>query len=398
MNLRAMQGRARLAVIFPVFMAGAAAVFWWAQMPEAAPAPAAVVQPVEVTVARVEKREVRIWDEFSGRFEAIERVELRSRVSGEIQAIHFVEGQRVKQGDLLLRVDPAPYAAAVAQAEAQVAAAQARVSYTRSEAERARRLWPTRAIAQNLVEQRESEHREADASLRAAQANLRVASLDLGYTEIRAPVDGRIGRREVTVGNLVDAGPGSPVLTTLVSIDPIRVSFDADEQAVRRALGDSSQRENPSAVPVRLLGGGDVAAEGHLQLIDNQVDARTGTVRVQAVFANPDGRLIPGQFARLQMGQARSRVEMLVDERAIGTDQDRRYVMVVGADSKVAYRAVTLGARIDGKRVVSSGLAEDERIVISGLQRIRAGSLVAPQPLEEPAAQLASNEQREAGQ
>ncbi|MNQ79249.1 Efflux pump periplasmic linker BepF [compost metagenome] len=187
MNLRAMQGRARLAVIFPVFMAGAAAVFWWAQMPEAAPAPAAVVQPVEVTVARVEKREVRIWDEFSGRFEAIERVELRSRVSGEIQAIHFVEGQRVKQGDLLLRVDPAPYAAAVAQAEAQVAAAQARVSYTRSEAERARRLWPTRAIAQNLVEQRESEHREADASLRAAQANLRVASLDLGYTEIRAP-------------------------------------------------------------------------------------------------------------------------------------------------------------------------------------------------------------------
>ncbi|MNF55551.1 Efflux pump periplasmic linker BepF [compost metagenome] len=398
MNLRAMQGRARLAVIFPVFMAGAAAVFWWAQMPEAAPAPAAVVQPVEVTVARVEKREVRIWDEFSGRFEAIERVELRSRVSGEIQAIHFVEGQRVKQGDLLLRVDPAPYAAAVAQAEAQVAAAQARVSYTRSEAERARRLWPTRAIAQNLVEQRESEHREADASLRAAQANLRVASLDLGYTEIRAPVDGRIGRREVTVGNLVDAGPGSPVLTTLVSIDPIRVSFDADEQAVRRALGDSSQRENPSAVPVRLLGGGDVAAEGHLQLIDNQVDARTGTVRVQAVFANPDGRLIPGQFARLQMGQARSRVEMLVDERAIGTDQDRRYVMVVGADSRAAYRAVTLGARIDGKRVVSSGLAEDERIVISGLQRIRAGSLVAPQPLEEPAAQLASNEQREAGQ
>ncbi|MCY1335070.1 Efflux pump periplasmic linker BepF [compost metagenome] len=398
MNLRAMQGRARLAVIFPVFMAGAAAVFWWAQRPEAAPAPAAVVQPVEVTVARVEKREVRIWDEFSGRFEAIERVELRSRVSGEIQAIHFVEGQRVKQGDLLLRVDPAPYAAAVAQAEAQVAAAQARVSYTRSEAERARRLWPTRAIAQNLVEQRESEHREADASLRAAQANLRVASLDLGYTEIRAPVDGRIGRREVTVGNLVDAGPGSPVLTTLVSIDPIRVSFDADEQAVRRALGDSSQRENPSAVPVRLLGGGDVAAEGHLQLIDNQVDARTGTVRVQAVFANPDGRLIPGQFARLQMGQARSRVEMLVDERAIGTDQDRRYVMVVGADSRAAYRAVTLGARIDGKRVVSSGLAEDERIVISGLQRIRAGSLVAPQPLEEPAAQLASNEQREAGQ
>ncbi|CAD5110001.1 efflux RND transporter periplasmic adaptor subunit [Zestomonas carbonaria] len=395
MSVRLMQGRARLVVTLPVLAAAAAATFWLAQEPAAAPAPATMVPAVEVTVATVEKREVRTWDEFSGRLEAIERVAIRSRVSGEVQAIHFVEGQRVEQGDPLLTIDPEPFAAAVAQAEAQVAAARARWSYSRSEAERARRLWPSRAIAQNLVEQRESELLEADAGLKAAQANLRMARLNLGYTEIRAPVSGRIGRREVTVGNLVDAGPNSPVLTTLVSIDPIRVSFDADEQAVAQALGDPARRDDPSAVPVRMLGNGASQAEGHLQLIDNQVDSRTGTVRVQAVFPNPDGHLTPGQFARLRMGQAESVEALLVDERAIGTDQNRRYVMVVDADNKATYREVSLGARVDGLRIVSSGLAEGERIVVNGLQRIRPGSLVAPQPVGMDGTRLASADFRE---
>ncbi|MHC6224899.1 efflux RND transporter periplasmic adaptor subunit [Pseudomonas sp. X10] len=394
MNLRTVQARMRLGGLFALMATGALALVWWSQRPQAAPVTTAAAA-VEVNVATVQKRQMQVWDEFSGRFEAIERVAVRSRVSGQIKAINFTEGQRVGQGDLLLSIDPAPFAAVVEQAQAQVAAARTRLDYARAEAERARRLWPSRAIAQNLLEQRESELREADASLKAAQASLRMARLELDYTEIRAPIAGRIGRREVTVGNLVEAGANSQVLTTLVSIDPIHVAFDADEQAVVRALGDTAQWDDPSVVPVRLLEAGKTVAEGRLQLIDNQVDNRTGTVRVQAVFPNPEGRLMPGQFARLHMGQAQASEALLVDERAIGTDQDRRYVMVLEAGDKVAYREVSLGARVAGSRIISSGLAEGERIVVNGLQRIRPGTVVVPLPVAEEGGQIASVEHEE---
>src|SRR6266513_2724899 len=295
-------------------------------------------RPTPVPVATVVQSDVAMWDEFSGRLEAVERVDIRSRVAGAVQSVHFVEGALVKRDDLLVTIDPAPYAAEVERAQAQVVAAQARVTYTKSEHERAQRLWNESAIAR----------RELD-------------------------------EREITVGNLVAAGPGAPVLTTLVSVNPIYASFDADEQVVLRALKDLTQ-----GIPVEMETAGGTTHRGRLQLIDNQVNARSGTVRVRAVFDNKDGSLIPGQFAKLRMGQAKTEPALLVSERAVGTDQSKKFVMVVGEDNKAAYREVTLGGTVEGQRIVTAGLAPGERIVVNGLQRIRPGSLVEPQPVAAP--------------
>ena len=256
--------------------------------------------------------DVAAWDEFSGRLEAIERVELRSRVAGTVQAVHFREGALVKAGDLLVTHRPGALRGRGRARQAQVAAAQARVAHAQQRA-RARRAPVGRAAPSRSASSTSARMplRKAEANLRAAQAALQTAQLNLGYTQVRAPIAGRIGRIEVTVGNLVAAGPGAPVLTTLVSVSPIYASFDADEQVVARALkglpGGASARAQIERIPVQM---GTAAqrrtrrSTGRLQLVDNQVDARSGTVRVRAVFDNKDGPLMPGQFARLRMGQA----------------------------------------------------------------------------------------------
>jgi len=352
----------------------------------AQPAPAsAAPRAMPVSVATVAESEVAIWDEFSGRLEAIERVDIRSRVAGAVQSVHFREGAMVKQGELLITIDPAPYAAEVDRAEAQVVAARARVSHTTSEHERAKRLWEDSAIAQRELDERVNAQREAEANLRGAQAALQSARLNLGYTQVRAPVAGRVGRLEVTVGNLVASGPGAAVLTTLVSISPIYASFEADEQIVARALKElGGSRADLARIPVQMgtSATADTPYKGQLQLVDNQVDAKSGTVRVRAVFDNKDGTLLPGQFARLRMGQTKSASALLISERAIGTDQSKKFVMVVGEDNKAQYREVTLGASVNGLRIVTKGLQAGERIVVNGLQRVRPGGLVAPQQVE----------------
>ncbi|MEO7888242.1 MAG: efflux RND transporter periplasmic adaptor subunit [Polaromonas sp.] len=351
-----------------------------------APAP----QATPVSVATVVQSDVSAWDEFSGRLEAVERVDIRSRVAGTIQAVHFREGSLVKKGDLLLTIDPAPYAAEVERADAQVAAAKARLTQAHSEQERSQRLWNEQAISKREFDERTNGKGEADANLRAAQAALQTAQLSLGYTQVRAPVSGRVGKLEVTVGNLVAAGPGAPVLTTLVSVSPIYASFDADEQVVSKALKDAqgagaaNAGRNLDRIPVQMgtSASTDTPFEGKLQLLDNQVDARSGTVRARAVFDNKDGQLMPGQFARVRMGQATKGSALLINERAVGTDQSKKFVLVVGADNKAVYREVTLGANVNGLRIVKSGLQANERIVVNGLQRIRPGALVAPQSVE----------------
>ena len=351
---------------------------------EASNPPATAMPATPVSVATVEARDIALWDEFSGRLEAVERVEVRSRVAGAVQAVHFREGALVRQGDLLITIDPAPYAAEVERAQAQVAAAQARVLLTKGELERGEQLSGSRTISQRDLDQRLNAHREAEANLAAARAALQASQLNLDYTQVRAPVTGRVGRLEMTVGNLVAAGPGAPVLTTLVSVDPIYASFNADEQVVARALRslvDLGVAADVGRIPVRMNTQTRAEAiEGRMQLIDNQVDARSGTVRVRAVFGNADGGLMPGQFARLHMGQPRSEPALAVNERAVGTDQSKRFVMVVDADSKAEYREVTLGPAVDdGLRVVTSGLKPGERIIVNGLQRVRPGARVAPQ-------------------
>ena len=350
------------------------------QTPEKTP------QATPVSVALVERRDVAIWDEFSGRLEAVERVEVRSRVDGAVHAVHFREGALVKEGARLITIDPAPFAAEVDRAQAQVLGAEARLALAKREYERSQQLQQTgsAAISQSSIDQRFSAFRDAESVLRGAQAALQTARLNLSYTEIKAPVAGRVGKLEVTVGNLVPAGPGAPVLTTLVSVDPIYASFNADEEVVTRALkalADQNALGLVERIPVEMttVTSNGTPFRGHLQLIDNQVDAKSGTVRVRAVFKNSDGYLMPGQFARLRMGQPKTEPLLVISERAVGTDQNKKFVMVVGTDNKAVYREVALGAFVDGLRVVTGGLQAGERVVVNGLQRIKPGSLVDPQ-------------------
>jgi multidrug efflux system membrane fusion protein len=341
---------------------------------------AAPEQAVAVTVAVVEPRSTSLWDDFSGRLEAVNRVELRPRVAGAIQSTNFIEGELVKAGDLLFKIDPAPYAAEVDKAQAQLEAAKARVVFTASELERGAQLVGNNVVTRRDYDQRDNAHREAVANVKAAEATLQAAKLNLGYTEVRAPVDGRVGKIEVTAGNLVAAGTSSPVLTSLVSVNPIYGSFDADEDVVLRAIGSiadaGGRRGKLDQIPVEMSTSSGVTVKGRIQLIDNQVNGQSGTIRVRASFDNEDGRLIPGQFARLRMGQPKQQTVVMVDERAIGTDQDKKFVLVVGPDSRALYRPITLGGNVEGLRIVTSGLNSGDRVVVNGLQRVRPGALV----------------------
>ena len=340
-------------------------------------------QAVAVTVAVVEPRQTTLWDEFSGRLEAVDRVEIRPRVAGAILSTNFTEGALVKAGDVLFKIDPAPYAAEVDKAQAQLEAARARAAFAANELERGAQLVGNAVVTRRDYEQRDNGNREAIANVKAAEATLQTARLNLDYTEVRAPVDGRVGKIEVTVGNLVAAGSASPVLTSLVSVNPIYASFDADEEVVLQALNavaePSGKRGALDRIPVEMTTSGGNSAKGHIQLIDNQVNGQSGTIRVRAVFRNDDGRLIPGQFARVRMGQPKQQTLVLVDERAIGTDQDKKFVMVVGEDDRAVYRPITLGANVDGLRIVAAGLKAGDRVIVNGLQRVRPGALLKTQ-------------------
>jgi multidrug efflux system membrane fusion protein len=386
LNTHQLLKRPRLLISGALLLLAAAglALFTWPGGGAQADAAKAAMGPVPASVATVEERDTNVWDEFSGRLEAVEQVEVRSRVAGAIKDIRFREGAMVQKDDVLIVIDPDLYTADVARAEAQVAAAQSKLVFTKADYERGAQLTGSQTISLREQDNRINAYREADANLKAAQAVLKTAQLNLGYTEVRAPVAGRVGKREITVGNLIAAGPGSPLLTTIVSTSPIYASFNADEQVVMRALealGDDASASKTGRIPVKM--GTSISDgtpyEGHMQLIDNQVDSRSGTMRVRAVFDNADGHLIPGQFVRLLMGQPRTTRAMTISERAIGTDQNKKFVMVVSDDNKAEYREVVLGASVDGQRVVSSGLRVGERIVVNGLQRVRPGATIAPQ-------------------
>lgn len=343
------------------------------------PSAGAVPQATPVDVATVVHRGIVDWQDYSGRLEAVDHVAIRPQVSGTITEVHFRDGSLVEAGAPLFTIDPRPYEAAAERAEARVAAAEARAAYTASELERSKRLIADNAIARRDHDQRMNAAREAAAELQAARAERTAARLDLSHTRITAPVAGRVSRAEVTVGNLVSAGTGSAPLTTLVSVASLYASFEVDEQSYLRHIHGALVREH--RIPV-LLGLAD--EEGHPRVgivssVDNRLDPASGTIRVRAVFDNADGMLLPGLYARVRLGGAEERVATLVDERAIGTDQNKRFVLVVDAEGRVQYREVQPGPTIDGLRVIERGLEEGERIVVNGLHRVRPGALVAPQ-------------------
>ncbi|HWT72196.1 MAG TPA: efflux RND transporter periplasmic adaptor subunit [Oxalicibacterium sp.] len=349
-----------------------------AEKTSSAGAPAAT----PVSVAAVLERSVTEWDDFSGRVEAVDQVEIRPRISGTIDAVHFQDGQLVKKGDRLFTIDPRPYKAELARAEAARAGAQARLSLAKTELERTRKLLEERAVAQRELDTRQNAYQEADANLKATDAAVQTARLNLQYTEITAPIAGRVSRAEITVGNLVATGPTAPVLTRVVSVSPMYVNFEIDEPTyIRYASSGAAGNSGVSRIPVEmgLTSETGYPRDGHIKSFDNRLDNGSGTIRVRAVFDNENGALTPGMFARVRTGTAQAENALLIDDRAVGTDQDKKYVMVVGADNKAVYRPVTLGPIVDGLRVIRGGLKKDERIVVDGLQRIRPNDTVAPE-------------------
>lgn len=334
----------------------------------------------EVDVAPALQRRVTEWQSYSGRVEAIEQVDIRPLVSGTIVAVHFRDGALVRKGDPLFTIDPRPYAAEVDRTTAQLAAAQARNDDAATEAARAQRLIADNAIAKRDYDAKQNTAREMSAALRAARAALEAARINLSYTRIVAPVAGRVSRAELTVGNIVTAGANAPLLTTLVSTTPVYASFDVDEKTYLRFLGRAAHGDVPA-----LLGLADETGysyKGSVTSVDNRLDTRSGTIRVRARFDNPDSTLVPGLFARVRIGGGAPHEVLMVPDEAIGTDQDKKFVLVVNNRNQVEYRMIVPGDLSEnGLRIVDSGLARGERIVVNGVQRVRPGEGVRVHPV-----------------
>lgn len=342
---------------------------------------------MSVSVAVVPERDITEWDEYTGRLEAVNTVEIRPQVSGVLQAVAFTEGKEVQKGELLFQIDPRPFQAELERAEAQQEQSRTAAELAATDLARVERLLASRAVSREEYDQRTAASRNALAAVRAADAAVEVARLNLAYTRIASPIAGRIGRAEVTPGNLVVGGPGSAAtrLAVVVSLQPMYAYFEASEQDYLKymdlARTGSRQISRDAKNPVRMAVGNETAFthEGYMDFVDNRVQAGTGTLLGRAVFPNPDRHLTPGMTVRVRLIGRASYKGLLINDRAISTDQDRRYVLVVGTGDTLEYRAVTTGPMVDGLRVVREGLKAGERIVVNGLQRVRPGMTVKPQ-------------------
>lgn len=341
--------------------------------------------PPTVTIAPVIQENLVEWNEFTGRTEAVESVEVRPRVSGHIQEVKFQSGQLVKKGDVLFVIDPRPYQAAYDQRAAEFEQAKARYENAGRMAQRATKLLERKTIASEAADTTVSEFQEAKAAVLAAQASMESARLDLEFTEVRAPIDGRVSRALLTVGNYVSGNAGAAsLLTTLVSVNPIYVYSDIDENsllrfnalAAKRAAAGNNGRVD---VEMELADETGFPHKGYIESFDNRLDANTGTILLRAVFPNDDGRIVPGLFARIRVPASELQPTLLVDEAAIGTDQAQKFVLTLDDKNTVLYRKVVLGPEIDGKRVIRSGLQAGEKIIVNGLQRARPGLPVTPE-------------------
>lgn len=342
----------------------------------------------KVTVDKPVKKLVADHDEYVGRFVALDFVEVRARVSGYLSKIHFTDGQLVEAGAPLFTVDPRPFEAALEQAKAAVVTAEANLAFAESDLSRAESLVSGTSITQQTIDQRVQAKRVAEASVTAQKAALAQAELDLEFTELRAPISGRIGDRRVSVGNLVTGGTGgnTTLLATVASVDPIRFEFTMDEASYLRYLRAAQAENSGSAnrgmtLPARLklIDDNDFVHEGKIDFVDNTIDRSSGTIRGRAEFKNADGKLTPGMFGRIRVATSKPAEALLVPDSAIGTEQVRKFVYVVSGDHVVNPKYVTLGPVVDGLRVISSGLEADDDVVVNGLMRIRPGVTVAPE-------------------
>jgi RND family efflux transporter MFP subunit len=344
--------------------------------------------PPAVTVAKPVVKPITEYDDYIGRFDAIEQVDVRARVGGYVDKISFLDGTVVKAGDVLFVIDPRPYQAALDQATASLAAVQARLDFAVTDLARAENLKKTGNIAEQLYDQRRQSEASAKADLQSAAAAIDTAKLNLEYTTVRAPIDGRISRHLISIGNLVVAN--ETLLTNIVSLDPIYFYFDIDERAylsyARQGIAGSrpSGRNHANEVKITLTDEKVPSRTGHMNFVDNKIDTSTGTLRGRAVFDNKDLLLTPGLFGRIQILGSGVYDGILVPEEAIGADQNRRIIFVVGDDNRVIAKPVRLGPHVDGYRVVREGLKGDETVVVNGLMRVRPGAEIKAQMITLP--------------
>lgn len=340
--------------------------------------------PPNVTVSKPVAEEIVEWDEYTGRLEAVDTVDVRARVSGYLESIHFKDGQTVKKGDLLFVIDPRPYQAELDRALAQSKLAKARLSLAENDLSRAKHLLSARAISEEEADTRASDEQVAEASVEQAEADVNAARLNVEFTQVRAPITGLISRKFVTEGNLINGGTGGTLLTTIVSLDPVYCYFEADEQSYLRytnlelegKMPDSRKGESPAFMELSNETG--YPHKGYVDFIDNRMDPNTGTIRGRGVFPNPDNTLTPGLFARMKITGSGQYKALLVPDEAVGSDQSQKFVMVVNPENMVEYRQVTLGPRVNGLRVIRQGVGPDDRIIVNGLQRAMPGMKVSP--------------------
>jgi len=359
---------------------------------EDASAPTATMSmpPPAVSVAQVLQKKISNWEEFTGRLEAVENVELRPRVSGYIESVDFKEGALVKAGQLLFTIDARPFRSEVARLKAELKSAQAQIDLAQRDVKRASSLKQTNAISQELLDNRTTQLTKARADADSVKAALRNAKLNLSYTKVKAPISGRVSRANITEGNYVSQGDS--ILTTLVSTEKMYAYFDVDEpvyihiKALSKSKGLSI---NDKPVLMSLTNDAKYAHQGVVDFVDNQIDISTGTIRLRAVFENKQDLFTPGMFARLKLRVNAPHDSILVDEKAIGTDLNHKFVLVLAAENKVEYRSVELGKRLGDLRAIQSGLSPEEVIIVKGLQRARPGGVVSPNSIDmAPAAVL----------
>ncbi len=337
------------------------------------------IPAVPVVVKTVQAKQIHLWYEFSGRLQAVDSVEIRHEVSGRITQVRFQDGNRVKVGDILFVIDPRPYEAAVARAEATLATAISDAHFAKIELERAENMVKTEAVAQRIFDERSKDNDTAVAAVKSAEAQLKQANLDLEHAYVRSPIAGRAGRVEITLGNLVQAGPNAPLMTRVNSSDPIYADFDVDEQTYIQSIrhaADNQSLERHVPVELSVQGDKEYSYIGTIYSFDNRLDPSSGTIRARAKFTNTDGVLVPGMFVTVKIASGDKKDVFLIPQRAIGYDQNKKYVYIVDKDQKAEYRPIELGPEVENQRVVLKGLSAGDRVIVNGLQHVKPGSVV----------------------
>ncbi len=370
----------KLIGIFAILIIGFISITSYSSSTAKTPPSAPVMPAVSVSVQTIEPQKILIWSSFSGRMQPVDYAQIRPEVSGRITEIRFKDGDIVKAGDVLMVIDPQPYEAAVEKAQANLVSATTKAEFASKEFVRSSSLIKSQSISQRNFDQSANDEKVAQADIKVAQAELTQAKINLSHAYVKAPISGRVSRAEITVGNLVDTGPNAPVLTSIVSNDGIYADFEVDEQTYLKSIrshATTSAQEQSIPVELTVLGDEDHVYKGTIYSFDNKIDATSGTIRARAKFDNADGSLVPGMFVSVKLASSNQQNVILVPERAIANDQNKKYVYVVNNDNKVAYREVSLGQHAkEGLRIVLNGLTPGERVIVDGLQHVQPDIVV----------------------